>query len=78
MQFVIIFGQGRFLSRHVHQVILDIIDRAMAAFSATGMNPDRYSAHHFCLSIGSQLDVRSSATKKKLLIFVNLRSSLAK
>ncbi|KAG8100385.1 hypothetical protein GUJ93_ZPchr0013g34633 [Zizania palustris] len=40
MQFVIIFGQGRFLSRHVHQVILDIIDRAMAAFSATGMNPD--------------------------------------
>ncbi|KAM0913461.1 hypothetical protein ACQ4PT_012161 [Festuca glaucescens] len=40
MQFVIIFGQGRFLSRHVHQVILDIIDRAMGAFSATGMNPD--------------------------------------
>ncbi|XP_066393615.1 exocyst complex component EXO84B-like [Miscanthus floridulus] len=40
MQFVIIFGQGRFLSRHVHQVILDVIDRAMAAFSATGMNPD--------------------------------------
>ncbi|XP_062214282.1 exocyst complex component EXO84B-like [Phragmites australis] len=40
MQFVILFGQGRFLSRHVHQVILDIIDRAMAAFSATGMNPD--------------------------------------
>jgi hypothetical protein len=44
MQFVIIFGQGRFLSRHVHQVILDIIDRAMGAFSATGMNPDRYYA----------------------------------
>ncbi|KAK3145761.1 hypothetical protein QOZ80_3BG0257060 [Eleusine coracana subsp. coracana] len=40
MQFVILFGQGRFLSRHVHQIILDIIDRAMAAFSATGMNPD--------------------------------------
>uniref|UniRef100_J3LTV9 Exocyst component Exo84 C-terminal domain-containing protein n=2 Tax=Oryza brachyantha TaxID=4533 RepID=J3LTV9_ORYBR len=40
MQFVILFGQGRFLSRHVHQVILKIIDRAMAAFSATGMNPD--------------------------------------
>ncbi|KAL6845710.1 hypothetical protein ACP4OV_024533 [Aristida adscensionis] len=43
MQFVIIFGQGRFLSRHVHQVILDIIDRAMAAFSATGMNPDSFT-----------------------------------
>ncbi|WOL19663.1 exocyst complex component EXO84B-like [Canna indica] len=40
MQFVIFFGQGRFLSRHVHQVIVEIIDRAMAAFSATGMNPD--------------------------------------
>lgn len=41
MQFVILFGQGRFLSRHVHQVIIDVIERAMAAFSATGMNPDR-------------------------------------
>ncbi|ONK74886.1 uncharacterized protein A4U43_C03F11130 [Asparagus officinalis] len=40
MQFVILFGQGRYLSRHVHQVIIDIIDRAMAAFSATGMDPD--------------------------------------
>lgn len=42
MQFVILFGQGRFLSRHVHQVIIDVIERVMAAFSATGMNPDRY------------------------------------
>ncbi|KAK1643302.1 hypothetical protein QYE76_061107 [Lolium multiflorum] len=40
MQFVILFGQGRFLSRHVHQVILNIIDRGMAAFSATGLDPD--------------------------------------
>ncbi|KAG6520025.1 hypothetical protein ZIOFF_017054 [Zingiber officinale] len=40
MQFVILFGQGRFLSRHVHQVIIDVIERVMAAFSATGMNPD--------------------------------------
>ncbi|XP_048532274.1 exocyst complex component EXO84B-like [Triticum urartu] len=40
MQFVILFGQGRFLSRHVHTVILNIIDRAMAAFSATGLDPD--------------------------------------
>ena len=78
MQFVIIFGQGRFLSRHVHQVILDIIDRAMAAFSATGMNPDRYSAHHFCLSVGSELDVLSSATKKKTASICYVRSSLAK
>ncbi|CAN6322248.1 unnamed protein product [Urochloa humidicola] len=41
MQFVILFGQGRFLSRHVHQIILNIIQRAMSAFSATGMDPDR-------------------------------------
>lgn len=40
MQFVILFGQGRYLSRHVHQVIVEIIDRAMAAFSATGVDPD--------------------------------------
>uniref|UniRef100_M8D678 Exocyst component Exo84 C-terminal domain-containing protein n=1 Tax=Aegilops tauschii TaxID=37682 RepID=M8D678_AEGTA len=40
MQFVILFGQGRFLSRHVHNVILSIIDRGMAAFSATGLDPD--------------------------------------
>lgn len=40
MQFVILFGQGRYLSRHVHQVIIDVIDRAMAAFSATGMDAD--------------------------------------
>ncbi|XP_042450638.1 exocyst complex component EXO84B-like [Zingiber officinale] len=40
MQFVILFGQGRFLSRNVHQVIVEIIDRAMHAFSSTGMNPD--------------------------------------
>ncbi|KAL5208990.1 hypothetical protein ABZP36_004613 [Zizania latifolia] len=45
MKFVIIFGQGRFLSRHVHQVILDIIGGAMSAFSATGMNPDRHFFH---------------------------------
>jgi hypothetical protein len=55
MQFVIIFGQGRFLSRHVHQVILDVIDRAMAAFSATGMNPDRYNAPQFCPSFDSEI-----------------------
>ncbi|KAJ6793329.1 exocyst complex component EXO84B-like [Iris pallida] len=40
MQFVIVFGQGRYLSRHVHQVIIDIIDKAMNAFSAAGQNPD--------------------------------------
>ena len=71
MQFVIIFGQGRFLSRHVHQVILDVIDRAMAAFSATGMNPDRYNASHVCPSFGSELNADSFISiLKKLLIFI--------
>ena len=42
MQFVIHFSsQGRYLSRHLHQVIKDIISRAMAAFAATGMDPNR-------------------------------------
>lgn len=42
MQFVIHFAsQGRYLSRNLHQVIKDIISRAMAAFAATGMDPNR-------------------------------------
>ncbi|KAJ3670171.1 hypothetical protein LUZ60_010495 [Juncus effusus] len=41
MQFVLTFGQqGRFLSRHVHQVILEIIQRAVSAFAATGLDPN--------------------------------------
>ncbi|KAJ0982757.1 hypothetical protein J5N97_011012 [Dioscorea zingiberensis] len=39
-QFIIVFAQGRYLSRHAHQLIKDIIERAMLAFSATGMDPD--------------------------------------
>ncbi|KAJ3684012.1 hypothetical protein LUZ61_013176 [Rhynchospora tenuis] len=43
MQFVIVFGQqGRFLSRHVHQVILDNIERAVNAFAATGLDPEQH------------------------------------
>ncbi|RWR83120.1 exocyst complex component EXO84B [Cinnamomum micranthum f. kanehirae] len=40
MEFVIHFSsQGRYLSRNLHQVIKDIISRAIAAFSATGIDP---------------------------------------
>ncbi|KAF3793669.1 Exocyst complex component [Nymphaea thermarum] len=40
MEFVIrISSQGRYLSRHLHQVIKDIISRAMNAFASTGMDP---------------------------------------
>ncbi|KAF8378352.1 hypothetical protein HHK36_029691 [Tetracentron sinense] len=40
MEFVILFSsQGRYLSRHLHQVIKDIIARAMDAFATTGIDP---------------------------------------
>ncbi|XP_077210958.1 exocyst complex component EXO84B-like isoform X1 [Tasmannia lanceolata] len=40
MDFVIHFSsQGRYLSRHLHQVIKDIISRAISAFATTGMDP---------------------------------------
>jgi hypothetical protein len=43
----------------------------MAAFSATGMNPDRYNASHFCPSLGSELNADSFISiLKKLLIFI--------
>ncbi|KAG6593592.1 Exocyst complex component EXO84B, partial [Cucurbita argyrosperma subsp. sororia] len=41
MKFVICFAaQGRYLSRNLHRVVNEIISRAMAAFAATGMDPD--------------------------------------
>lgn len=43
MEFVLLFSsQGRFLSRNLHQVIRDIIDRAVEAVEATGIDPYRY------------------------------------
>lgn len=40
MKFVVCFAsQGRYLSRNLHRVVNDIISKAMAAFSATGMDP---------------------------------------
>eukprot|EP01018_Ginkgo_biloba_P010559 Gb_05065 [translate_table: standard] len=41
MQFVIQFAsQGRYLSRHMHQVVKDIILRAVNAFANSGMDPN--------------------------------------
>ncbi|XP_077219648.1 exocyst complex component EXO84B-like [Tasmannia lanceolata] len=41
MEFVIQFSsQGRYLSRHLRQVIKGIISRAITAFATTGMDPD--------------------------------------
>ncbi|XP_002525003.2 exocyst complex component EXO84B [Ricinus communis] len=41
MKFVICFAsQGRYLSRNLHRVVNEIISKAVAAFSATGMDPD--------------------------------------
>ncbi|KAL6187404.1 hypothetical protein ACLB2K_038803 [Fragaria x ananassa] len=40
MQFVLLFAsQGRYLSRHLHQVIKNIIARAIEAVHATGIDP---------------------------------------
>ena len=35
-------SQGRYLSRNLHQVIKDIIGRAIQVVDATGIDPDRY------------------------------------
>ncbi|KAJ0488438.1 putative cullin repeat-like-containing domain superfamily, exocyst component Exo84 [Helianthus annuus] len=40
IQFVILFAsQGRYLSRNLYRALKEIIDKALAAFSATGMDP---------------------------------------
>ncbi|KAK4742787.1 hypothetical protein SAY87_000788 [Trapa incisa] len=40
MEFVILFSsQGRYLSRHLHQVIKNIIERAIEATASTGIDP---------------------------------------
>ncbi|KAG6425762.1 hypothetical protein SASPL_109966 [Salvia splendens] len=40
MKFVMCFAsQGRYLSRNLHRVVNDIINKAIAAFSSTGMDP---------------------------------------
>uniref|UniRef100_A0A6M2EHB1 Exocyst component Exo84 C-terminal domain-containing protein n=1 Tax=Populus davidiana TaxID=266767 RepID=A0A6M2EHB1_9ROSI len=42
MKFVMCFAsQGRYLSRNLHRVVNEIISKAVAVFSATGMDPDR-------------------------------------
>lgn len=42
MKFVICFAsQGRYLSRILQRVVNEIISKAMAAFAATGMDPNR-------------------------------------
>lgn len=43
MKFVICFAsQGRYLSRNLHRGTNEIISKALAAFTATGMDPYRY------------------------------------
>jgi len=42
MKFVMCFAsQGRYLSRNLHRVVNEIISKAVAVLSATGMDPDR-------------------------------------
>lgn len=41
MKFVICFAsQGRYLSRNLHRIVNEIINKAMVAFSSTGMDPN--------------------------------------
>lgn len=50
MQFVILFAsQGRYLSRNLHQVIKNIIGRAIEAVAATQIDPYRYCHIHIAL-----------------------------
>lgn len=45
MEFVILFSsQGRYLSRNLHQVIKNIISRAIEAVQATKIDPYRYAS----------------------------------
>lgn len=47
MKFVICFAsQGRYLSRNLLRVVNEIINRAMIAFSSTGIDPNRYVRLH--------------------------------
>lgn len=47
MEFVMLFSsQGRYLSRHLNQVIKNIIARAIDAVSATGLDPFRCKYNH--------------------------------
>lgn len=49
MEFVMIFSsQGRYLSRNLQQVIKNIIERAIDAVAATGIDPYRYVAFNRC------------------------------
>lgn len=42
MKFVICFAsQGHYLLRNLQRVVNEIISKAMAAFAATGMDPNR-------------------------------------
>lgn len=42
MEFVILFSsQGRYLSRNLHQVIKNIIERAIDIVASTGLDPYR-------------------------------------
>ena len=62
MEFVLLFSsQGRYLSRNLHQVIKNIIARAIDAVAASGVDPYRYidlfrSKHHTILYVQTEKD----------------------
>lgn len=51
MKFVILFAsQGRYLSRNLNRAVNEIINKALAAFSATGVDPNRLVQNCYELS----------------------------
>ncbi|KAF9609113.1 hypothetical protein IFM89_013367 [Coptis chinensis] len=66
MEFVILFSsQGRYLSRHLHQVIKNIIARAIDAFAATGMDPYSVLPEDDWFSEVSQIAIKMLSNKSK-------------
>lgn len=65
MEFVILFSsQGRYLSRNLHQVIKNIIARAIDSLASTGTDPYRYISSFFLLTSSSLYPFMMSYIKK--------------
>lgn len=68
MKFVLCFAaQGRYLSRNLHRAVNEIISKAMAAFAATGMDPDRYIVH---IMLTANISINVLLHCKVCIIFV--------
>lgn len=70
MQFVIqVASHGRYSSRHMRQVVSDIISRAVNALATTGMDPNRWE--EYASSLALSVHVRLLTDSDALGEFVN-------